>query len=107
MGMFDTIYVKDQEGIRDGDYQSKDLDCLLDEYTITNNRLIQHYKEYEWVEDDSRLFGGRLTPVFEEDRDTNFHGWLNFYSPTNDGWVDYHVKFTDGELVEIKEEWSE
>jgi hypothetical protein len=86
MGMFDDIRctaelpkVGPDPGTRD--FQTKDLDCALDQYFITN---------------DGRLFKGRELIAF--------HGMVEFHHfdiKTRTYWS-YEANFTDGRLVEIK-----
>jgi len=41
MGMFDTVVIeKNDFGLPCGDYQTKDLMCDLDHYTIKNNKFV-------------------------------------------------------------------
>jgi hypothetical protein len=60
-------------------FQTKDMDCALDHYTITKE--------------------GRL---ILDGKDRQHHGFLNFYTSTKGGdWYEYNAKFTDGTIVEI------
>lgn len=85
MGMFDYIKYKDKE------YQSKDLDCMLEYYEITNNRLIKTTRSADgWM-------------IEYPDIDMNLHGYLNLIggSPcSGEGFEKVRLKFTDGTLVE-------
>lgn len=74
------------------DFQTKDLDCLLDTYTITEDGLLLHAR---WNVE------GELT--------VPYHGLIRFYYGdwSNDdqkmhAWYEYEAKFTDGKLVEIR-----
>ena len=84
MGMFDTLQceIPLPDGFKpeDGEFQTKDLDCCLETYTLTA---------------EGKLLG-------PDGEDKEFHGWLNFYSlgPAKD-WHEYRAKFTDGRLVQI------
>jgi hypothetical protein len=90
MGMFDDILCKRPmpDGFAGPRYQTKDLDCDLDQYEITDaGRLVLVNKLGE-------------PGVY---RETNFHGWLNFYDYSRDGWWrSYKAKFTDGQLQHIE-----
>lgn len=84
MGMFDTV--RCQRRLPDGLdaskewLQTKDFDCELETYTIT---------------EDGRLLNDDGEPM-------NFHGWLNFYTMTEKRvWHEYWAKFTDGALQDI------
>lgn len=107
MGMFDNIYVEDNDfGIEKGSYQTKDLENILDDYYIRDNRLILHAKKYEWVDDEGAFFGGYLHVIEEWMEDTNHHGDINLYDYDREKglWVDYYVRFTDGIIVSARRE---
>lgn len=82
MGMFD--YVRCEVPLPDGyegELQTKDFDCQMQQCVIT---MI-----------------GRLTV---DGVDREFHGIFNFYDLDRNGkWHEYNAKFTDGQLVEIKQ----
>ncbi|MGH7489484.1 MAG: hypothetical protein ACREMY_28365, partial [bacterium] len=98
MGLFDTIhceYPLPDPKHQDLEYQTKDLDCLMDCYTITNDgRLLRHVRR------------GRKGP----DRDVEWplHGDLRMYTslpgdpPENRTWVEYVVRFTHSNVEWIK-----
>jgi hypothetical protein len=62
-------------------FQTKDLDCLLDTYTITKD--------------------GRLKS--SDEQDLNYDGWFVFYVllPWEDDLRAYRVLFTDGQLEHL------
>ena len=108
MGLFDTIKYKGKE------YQTKSLECLMDVYTITESGRLVHdichmetIPESEWPKDDNlsefqKTFGKWRWVTDQKDVDTNYHGYLNFYTSNENGeWEEYNAKFTDGTLVEI------
>lgn len=115
MGMFDDVRVEyplpDKEA-QDDDFQTKDLDCLMDAYVITKDgRLVKHEwdteetpqaeKPYPNAEPGTMqyLFGFlRKKEGSERVIDTEYHGMLHFYS----GDYAYLAKFTDGTLVSIR-----
>lgn len=122
MGMFDTIKCEyklpvpanldwiDFNLIQDKEFQTKDMDCVLNEYTITQDgRLMLKKAEYKWVDDDNSFLKGYLDEVSSVLEDTNFHGQLNFYcfeyiekdNKELSICIDYLAKFTDGKLVNI------
>ena len=123
MGMFDDIHCDYPlpDGCQEKRFQTKDLDCQLDLYTMTaEGRLLKEevdryepIPESEWTYVDATGLLeqhwhelSKRRPIFIQ-RDTNFHGILNFYTSTGsnqDGtikWYEYEAKFTDGVLVEI------
>jgi len=94
MGMFDDIqcdhYLPEEPTDGRRDFQSKDLDCLLDNYLITK--------------------GGRLVKRIGKSGafvDTDYHGVLNFYTHTNAPggrgfeWWEFNAEFVRGRLVKI------
>ena len=133
MGMFDTITCHyPLPGLSDPtsiEFQTKDLERLLNRYTITREgRLIEHYEEYEKCpENEQPIYGTpewdtTLGPLIgalsvkkgsERDIDTNYHGWLQFYGDFDPQtgrdqiqaerceWFEYRARFTDGKIVEL------
>jgi hypothetical protein len=107
MGMFD--YVNYKGAI----YQTKDLSCVMETLTITEDgRLVHDESHWEPVEKKDRphpnddgllgMMGSFKTVVDRENVDLNYHGYLNFYRHTDSGkWEEFNAKFTDGKLVEI------
>jgi hypothetical protein len=112
MGMFDYVICEvplpDGYVPPDGGFQSKDLDCDLDTYVIRADGRLTKALDF----DD----GDRRKP--SEFRDSDFHGWFNFYDFGKVGvgastaiypngepireWHEYRAKFTDGRLVKIE-----
>lgn len=128
MGLFD--YVRCQVPLPDGfdgELQTKDFDCpYLETYTITNDgRLLERYvsdrqpvpeSEWEYAGDPDPLHKiwheqSKCKSIYA-DRDTNFHGVLNFYGCAGDRkdgtweWHEYNAKFTDGKLVSIERDMN-
>ena len=127
MGMFD--YVKCDWPLPDGKptpgdmFQTKDFDePYMERYTITKEgRLVHHAVRTEMVPEHERpnygkqgyrdangkvtLWGlrGSMRAVPIGDVDLNYHGFLNFYGGEGDEWREFNAKFTDGQLVEIKQ----
>lgn len=69
------------------EFQTKDMDCLLDNYLITS-------------------FGRLLIDEGNINVDTEYHGILNFYTyirglSDKTYFIEYHAKFTDGNLVKV------
>ena len=102
MGMFDEIkvdYILPEHNNITPEigavYQTKDLDCLLDKYVLTDEGvLVRSY----WDKTTQTLmpFGSN------EEMAVFYHGCINIYNNTDrDGWIEYKLKFTDGKLVEV------
>lgn len=102
MGMFDDVEVLQdiENGPPADDYQTKDLDNVLDKYIIQNNRLYVKLVKYEVIPEEERTHPifGMVRGKFMGLKDTNYHGVIEMYSATQT----WKVKFTDGELVESK-----
>lgn len=97
MGMFDTIrckYPLPDARHQDLEFQTKDLECLLGEYTITRSgRLVWHARRGGW--------GGG------PDRDIQWplHGDIRIYTSVKSedpSWVEYVVRFTHGQVEWIR-----
>lgn len=125
MGMFDSIecnyplplpleVVDILPDVYDQEFQTKDLENLLDLYYLNEDgRLYWRKRKYEWKDDDSSFLKGYMDVVEEEVIPQDFHGILNFYcyetvyaseSTTAgiDVTIDYLVKFTNGKLENIE-----
>ncbi len=129
MGMYDEIrceYPLPQTGYRvlpGHTFQTKDLECLLDKYTITaSGLLVLHREAWEPVPEKERPFYG--TPTWEKpfgksagsmravpmgDKEIPHHGDILFYdSFTVKGesghrvWLEYKARFTEGSLSRIE-----
>lgn len=132
MGMFDTIKCLyplpdgfDAEGL---EWQTKDLECELDEYTITaDGRLVHDEWKYESVPDNERpypeateglksVMGSIRRVVTKPNVEVPYHGDIVFYGSnvcasghgmcvTDDDqppqWREYSARFTNGRLQEI------
>lgn len=110
MGLFDTVYIEVElpDGYKGKEFQTKDLDCLLDEIKITADGKLMRL-HYDLVKSD-QTSGKREWPIFKREneewrplilRDRPFHGIMEFYTREKDIWYEYEAKFTDGQLVEI------
>ena len=140
--MFDTIYVKKKLPLtkelkalninwEELDFQTKDLENLLDHYEITKSGKLKHlWQKREWKDDDSAFLKGYFEVVEEEWRDVDFHGTINFYTSHCDNdkhnwdwisddpeqmtwddieliqgydwWFEFEAYFTKGKLDDIK-----
>lgn len=94
MGMYDDVDIKLRmpDGYESDGYQSKDLDCMLDQYEVNGaGRLIRTY------------VGGILDEDFKRPAgDVNFNGILNIYTSffTRQR-HEYDLEFVDGTLKVI------
>lgn len=125
MGMFDSIecnyplplpleVVDIFPDIYDQEFQTKDLENLLDLYYLNEDGVLYWRKrKYEWKDDDSAYLKGYMDVVEEEVVPTDFHGVLNFYcyetvnedessDKAKDVTIDYLAKFTNGKLENIE-----
>jgi hypothetical protein len=98
MGMFDTLkceYPLPDKIVQGDSFQTKSLDCLLDNYTICKDgKLILHRQ---------RHYEASVKKIT-----IDFHGNLRFYTSQgsretdNYEWFEYVARFTDGNLQWIK-----
>ena len=139
--MFDTIYVKKKLPLTkelkalnvewdELDFQTKDLENLLDSYEITKAGKLKHFwQKRKWKDDDDAFLKGYFEVVEEEWRDVKHHGTITFYTSIcdskehhwdlhkdeeqlsyddieliegNDWWVEFEATFTKGKLDEIR-----
>jgi hypothetical protein len=98
MGMFDTLkceYLLPDKIVQKDSFQTKSLDCLLDNYTISKRGklILQRQRHYETKVN-------KIT--------VDFHGDLRFYTSkgsreeNNYEWFEYEARFTEGNLQWIK-----
>jgi len=125
MGMFDTVIIDYDwpDEITDTEFQTKDLEDMLDTYTINEEgRLVLHKHHHEEVPEEERPYYGKpewdenpiyrimgsINSVFDEYVDMNYHGMLEIHNFIDGEWFSYNLKFTDGTLVDIErnEQWS-
>ena len=126
MGMYDDLkceYPLPDKEVQKETFQTKDFDCQMEEYLITEEgKLVHHTVRYETVPDEEREYYG--TPEWDEkpfvrsfgcmrsiptgDVEIPFHGDLLFYTYTGDFnkgtdiWYEYEARFTEGQLTKIK-----
>lgn len=102
MGMFDDVeVVRDiEDGPPSGDYQTKDLECIMDHYIIDSGRLYKKLVVYEFVPEEERKHPilGMFRSKFKGLADTHHHGYIEMYDATST----WKLKFTDGELVKCE-----
>jgi hypothetical protein len=125
MGMFDSIQcnyplplplevVDIFPDVYDQEFQTKDLENLLDLYYLNEDGILYWRKrKYEWKDDDSAFLKGYMEVSEEEIVPTDFHGILNFYcyetihenessDKAKDISIDYVAKFTNGKIENIE-----
>ena len=100
MGMFDTIrceYPLPDADHQNLEFQTKSLECLLDEYTITRDgKLVRHANRGPF---------GR--PGLVADVEWPIHGDIEIYqslerAPGKPTWVEYIVRFTHGRVEWVR-----
>lgn len=123
MGMFNNLYsdyplpfdfgAEDPKTI---DFQTKDFDCLMDNYKITSDgKLIKEYSEWENVPPEERKyppgdinhFIGSLRKINIYWGEIQYHGVINFYTYREKGenfseWIEFDAIFSHGKLEEIE-----
>jgi len=95
MGLFDTVrceYPLPEPAHQRLEFQTKDLDCLLDEYLITRDgRLVRR--------------AGRAEKGLARDMEWPYHGDVRIYrtNPKNDReFIEYVVRFSNGRVEWIR-----
>ena len=121
MSMYDNIrceYKLPDEEMQEKEFQTKDLDNFLEDYTITSDgTLIHHTKNYEYVPEEERPYYGkeewqtkpvvRLMGIIKAtpsgDEVVNYNGALTFYTfkPEAGSLIYYTASFEDGKLIEL------
>jgi hypothetical protein len=103
----------------EGNFQTKDLECFLEDYTITEEgELIHHAVRYDFVPEEERPYYGKpewITKPFTRSfgsMKTTFTGdekekgtfALNFYTTNaeTDEWYEYVALFKGGKLIAIE-----
>ncbi len=95
--MFDTVYCQyplPNPQHQDLDFQTKDLECLLDTYTITQEGWLVQHAQRGWGAE--RLIRDVEWPL---------HGDLRFYTSVKTeepSWVEYVARFTHGRVEWIR-----
>ena len=121
MGMYDHIHCEyplpDAE-MQEKEFQTKDLENLMDYYTITKEGLlIHHVKKYELVPEEERPYYGTedwdKNPLVQAfgmlksipvcDKYVDYNGDLIFYDfkPGTDDLIHYKAEFRNGQLVNL------
>lgn len=95
MGMFDEVHFEDHV------WQTKDFDCLMEHYFVTDGRLLK--EEGHW--EGGPMMGWHF--VRDGASDINYHGLIRIYDifdrpdKAYREWVEKELKFTNGQLVEV------
>lgn len=116
MGMFDTIIFNKSViqgldpkvdkylrllGESELGFQTKDFDCLLQNFFIEDGCLFEQHVETRWVE-ESGPFGGFMEPVSKEKKPCNktctVQAYDMFDSEEVDIWIEIQFVFVDGVL---------
>jgi hypothetical protein len=131
MGMFDNVkckYPLPEAGfVQDEVFQTKGfgdgfVGGFMDDYTITEEgELVLHKKEWEWVEEEDRLYYG--TPEWDEnpifrmvgcmrgkplgDEVVKHHGDILIYADVAGTWYEYKIRFTEGKVSKIERIYRE
>ena len=98
MGMFDTLkceYHLPDKIVQNDSFQTKSLDCLLDNYTISKNGNLILHRQLHYETKVKKIT-------------IDFHGDLRFYTSkgsredNNYERFEYTARFTDGKLQWLK-----
>lgn len=102
MGLFDTIEVMNNSpyGPSKDEYQTTDLDSLMDTYILQDSKLYKRIIEYEPVPEEERKHPilGCIRSKFLGISEYKYTGHITMYSSTST-WV---LKFVNGNLIENK-----
>lgn len=116
MGMFDWLRLEvplpdTGEVPHDEQFQTKDLENMLDQYVIAEDGHLYLEKwDHVWADDTKSFLGGYLERIegsYRREIVPDYHGDINFYHDavrTIDGkriWHEYIARFTDGKLSRI------
>ena len=127
MGMFDTIDCKyplpeATKEVQESGFQTKSFENLMENYTITEEgKIIRHKQRYEVVPEEERPYYGKpewnknglyqiigsLKSIPDGDEPVEPHGFVNIISVCEGEWFEYELKYTDGELSDIKRIYRE
>ena len=100
--------------VYDIEFQTKDLDNLLDLYILNEDgNLLHRQRQYVWKDDDDAFLKGYMEITKEEIVPYNYHGVVNLYcyetireeeggKKATDISIDYLAKFTNGKLENIE-----
>ncbi|MFP3880918.1 MAG: hypothetical protein ACLFRT_10780 [Actinomycetota bacterium] len=116
MGLYDTVHSQfPLPHHQDAEYQTKDMEHLvggvsglggtLSEYEITpEGGLRVRVHEREWRDDPEWFGGGYLESKKDWWEDIpDVHGDIHIYTRDADEFVEFRIRFTDGEVSRIDE----
>jgi hypothetical protein len=102
MSLFDTIEVIDNitGGPFKDEYQTKDLESMLDTYLIENNKLLRRVIKYDLVPEEERKHPilGIIKTTMIGLEETDYNGIIEMYSSTST----WRLRFEKGQLMESK-----
>ena len=123
MGLFDDIKVnyklpelvelKDclltQDAVQNGDYQTKDLDCFMYNYTINEDGTVTkaEYEKTEWVKDKDAFMGGYIKGEnlqhipLTGNRTFNFYNYINMDEGGLDFYIEWQATVLNGKVHSI------
>lgn len=107
MGMFDTVRSEHPEVPAEHEYQTKSLDKLLEEYTLTAaGRLIRHKEEYDITPKEElpypdKPYIGSLRVVSTTLEDANLDRTIDIYSWREGVMHTYYLTFVSGQLTKV------
>lgn len=95
MGMFDTIHVEGIDGIDDGEYQTKSLDCQLDVYRLENKKIL---KRFEVSNNKFSIKNGIITPqsLYTERTEEKLSACINIYDKK-----EYLIFIKENKLIDL------
>lgn len=110
--MYDVLTCKyplpeEYADMQDREFQTKSLESLLDQYTITaDGELWIRKAEREWVTDPKAVLGGYAKAIREwDERVEDFHGDIYFYTFREEhelkDLVTFRARFTHGKVESI------
>ena len=88
MGMYDTITVS-YPGIRPGRYQTKDLECQLDEYEFRQDGSLVSVHQFGADEQQHIIF--------------TWTGEVRFYDTVEGIWHEWSAYFSHGKLLHLEQ----
>jgi hypothetical protein len=106
MGMFDTIIVKKNNfNIPEASYQTKDLDCVLAKYEITENNefncfdtgVAEDYNRMDHVNQIKAKTYSGIINIYTDYRESTSEG-------TSYKWYEYYLRVKDNTVIEVTKE---
>lgn len=118
MGMYDDVVCNyPLPGTNEIEFQTKSFENMLFKYTITEDgKLLEETYQLDVVPEEERPYYGKpewetnpllrvcgsLKRVNIKEEQMDFHGWMEIHTIDRDErFLEYKLKFTDGQLVEV------